>query len=176
VTLRSGGREVTFPAGEVLPLAVLSEGESGRTHPGPPPAPSEPASGSGDAAGSFWEEIHALETSFQTGQERADGARMTAAILELDRRIWTAARDLEAEEVISQARELLREWVVLLGAALPSGPDERCLRPVMDELLRWRDELRRDQRWQDSDELRNCLQRARVVVEDTPAGTRWHVD
>ncbi len=175
VTLRRGGREATFPAGEVLPLAVLSEEGSDRTHPGPPPEPSEPASEPDDAAGSFWKEVHALESSFQAGQERADGARMTGAILELDRRIWTAARDLEAEEVISQARELLREWVVLLGAALPSGPDERCLRPVMEELLRWRDELRRERRWQEADELRECLQRARVVVEDAPAGTRWHV-
>jgi cysteinyl-tRNA synthetase len=45
----------------------------------------------------------------------------------------------------------------------------------MDELLRWRDELRREQRWREADALRDCLQRAQVVVEDTPDGTHWHV-
>ena len=177
VTLRRGGRDVaSFSKGEALPLAVLAQGGSGRAHPGPSPAPAEPASEPGDAAGGFWQEVHALESAFQAGQERADGARMAGAILELDRLIWSAARDLEAEETISQARELLREWIVLLGAALSSGPSEGCLRPVMEELLRWRDELRREHRWPEADALRDCLQRAQVIVEDTPGGTHWYVD
>jgi hypothetical protein len=173
VTLRGPGSEMIFAKGEVLPLELLTGG-SAVSAPDRRSA-SAPVVDSGHPEGTFWEDAHALESAFQRAHDHADGAGMTAAILELDRRIWTAARDLEAEEVISQARELLREWVVLLGAALPSGPDERCLRPVMDELLRWRDELRRERRWQEADELRECLQRARVVVEDTPSGTRWHV-
>lgn len=173
VTLRSHGSETVFATGEVLPLELLTGGSAGastdRRQANAPVAGPEPPQGS------FWDEVHAVDAAFQRAQEHSDGAGMTASILELDRLVWTAARDLEAEEVISQARELLREWVVLLGAALPSGPDERCLRPVMEELLRWREELRRQRRWRDADDLRDCLQRARVVVEDTSAGTRWHV-
>jgi hypothetical protein len=174
VTLRRRGSETVFGKAEVLPLAVLTGGASRSAPPGPRSEPEE-TSAEPEAADSFWEQVHALEPGFERGQETGDGGRMTAAILQLDRLIWTAARDLEAEEVVSQARELLREWIVLLGASLSSGPGEGCLRPVMEELLRWRDHLRRERRWGDADALRDCLQRAQVVVEDTPDGTRWYV-
>ena len=174
VTLRSRGSEAVFGKADVLPLEVLTEGAPGPAHPGRPTAPEAVAAGPG-TEDTFWQEVHALESGFQRGQESTDGGRMTAAILELDRLIWKAARDLEAEETVSQARELLREWIVLLGAALSSGPNASCLRPVMEELLRWRDDLRRNQRWAEADALRDCLQRAQVVVEDAPGGTRWYV-
>jgi hypothetical protein len=175
VTLRRGGTEVVFGKADRLPLAALTAEVSERARPGlsaaPPDAPAEPR----DAAGSFWEEVHTLESAFQLGQAAGDGAGMTASILELERLVWRAARDPDTEDAVAHARELMREWIVLLGAALSSGPSTSCLRPVMEELLRWREDLRREQRWREADALRDCLQRAQVVVEDTADGTRWHV-
>jgi hypothetical protein len=175
VTLRRNGTEAVFGTTDVLPLAALTDYAPERPRPGPTAAPPDASASPGDPEDAFWAEVHALESGFQRGQDAADGGRMTASILELERLIWKAARDLETEGSAPPARELLREWIVLLGAALSSGPSERCLRPVMDELLRWRDELRRGQRWREADALRDCLQRAQVVVEDTPDGTHWHV-
>jgi cysteinyl-tRNA synthetase len=103
---------------------------------------------------------------------------MSAAILELDRLIWTSSRNLESEEFISQARELLREWVVLLGSSLSNGPAaaDECLGPLVKELLNLREDLRRRKRWEEADALRDCLQRAGVLVEDTSQGARWRTN
>jgi cysteinyl-tRNA synthetase len=46
----------------------------------------------------------------------------------------------------------------------------------VEELLRLRDDMRRRKLWQEADAVRDCLQRARVVVEDTGAGARWRID
>ena len=175
LTLRRDGTEVVFGKSGVLPLSAFTEDAAVRAHSGTPAAAPPLSVEPRDTAQSFWEEVHALESTFQNGQETSDGARMTSSVLELDRLIWKAAHDLEAEETISQARELLREWVVLLGAALAAGPNERCLQPVMEALLRWREDLRRERRWREADDLRDCLQRAGVVVEDTAGGSRWYV-
>jgi cysteinyl-tRNA synthetase len=46
----------------------------------------------------------------------------------------------------------------------------------VEELLRLRDDMRRRKRWEEADLLRDCLQRAGVVVEDTNEGARWRID
>lgn len=175
VTLRRHGTETVFGAGDGVPLAALSGDAPGGTRPVPHAATSEAPAEPGCADDDFWAEVRALESGFQDGQGAGDGRRMAAAILELDRLIWKAARDPDTEGAVSHARELLREWVVTLGAALSSGPSESSLQPVVEELLRWRDDLRREERWREADALRDCLQRARVVVEDCSDGTRWHL-
>jgi cysteinyl-tRNA synthetase len=45
----------------------------------------------------------------------------------------------------------------------------------VEELLSLRDHLRAEKRWAEADMLRDCLQRADVVVEDTSRGARWRV-
>ncbi len=175
VTLRRQGAEAVFGTGDVVPLGALSGEDPGGARPAPPAAPAGVPTEPESAQTTFWAEVRALESGFQDGQGTGDGGRMAAAILELDRLIWNAARDPDTEAAVSHARELLREWVVTIGAALSSGPSERSLRPIMEELLRWRDDLRREERWREADALRDCLQRAQVVVEDSADGTRWHL-
>jgi cysteinyl-tRNA synthetase len=103
---------------------------------------------------------------------------MAAAILELDRIIWNASLDPENAELIPQAREILREWVALMGTALSSAPrtTQDCLGPLVEEVLKLRDEMRRQKRWSDADLLRECLQRANVLVDDTGGGARWRMN
>jgi cyanophycinase-like exopeptidase len=177
-TLRRGGSELTLEKNAVVSLDDFK----GRwlTRKGKPPAetPEEPAAATPDSRSDrFWVGIHALESGFQAAQVARDPERMSAAILELDRIIWRTSRDSEKEQFIPHARELLREWVALLGTSLSQRPraTDECLGPLVEELLKLRDELRRRKRWEDADALRDCLQRAHVVVEDTSRGARWRI-
>jgi len=177
VTLRRGVSELSFRKSAVVPLDVFR----GNWHTPSQPTVSAPPGGTASAGSrpdSFWDSIHVLEAGFQNAQESRNAEGMSAAILELDRLIWTSSRNLESEEFISQARELLREWVVLLGSSLSNGPAaaDECLGPLVKELLNLREDLRRRKRWEEADALRDCLQRAGVLVEDTSQGARWRTN
>jgi cyanophycinase-like exopeptidase len=179
VTLRRDGSELILKKNTVVSLDVLKGLWLTRTtkplvKPQEAPAAAQPDS----RADSFWDDIHDLESNFEAAQEARDAERMSASILDLDRLIWKSSRDLESEEFVSQARELLREWVVMLGTYLSTSSRsiDECLGPLVEELLKLRDALRREKRWEEADALRDCLQRARVIVEDTGAGVRWRID
>jgi cysteinyl-tRNA synthetase len=64
-----------------------------------------------------------------------------------------------------------------MGTAFSATPKTTpdCLGPLVEEVLKLRDELRRQKRWAEADLLRECLQRANVMVEDTGGGARWRV-
>jgi peptidase E len=178
VTLRRGGSELTLKKGAVVSLDVFKGGwqaESRKPIPVPPEAPVMPSAD--PQPNSLWETVHALEAPFRAAQGTRDAGSMAAAILELERIIWTSARNPENEESIPSARERLREWVALLGSSLSASPRsaDECLGPLVEELLRLRDDMRRRKLWQEADAVRDCLQRARVVVEDTGAGARWRI-
>jgi hypothetical protein len=177
VVLRRAGTESIFEAGQSLPMSMLRAGgadlqPAAATIEVPAASPTAPIE-----SATFWEKIHALEKGFQTGLERWKPMECTQALLELDRIICQAARDLESEEFISQAREILREWIVQIGAAMASGPrtTAECVGPLVEELLTLRDQLRSERRWAESDMLRDCLQRAGILIEDTGQGSRWRV-
>lgn len=126
---------------------------------------------------SFWDSIHAIETTFRAGLEQADAKETTNALLELDRTIWQGKQELEQEEFISQAREVLRDLIVLLGMRLEASPKDRadCLAPLVEDLLKLREKFRQNQQWQEADAVRDSLQRADILVEDTEEGARWRL-
>ena len=136
---------------------------------------SEPSTETEEA--DFWNEIHAIEASFQEGLEKDEPKEATNALLELDRRIWRAQQDLESGEFISQAREILRELIVLLGVRLESSPGDRavCLAPLVEELIALRERFRQQKQWREADAIRESLERASIVVDDTEAGPRWRL-
>jgi len=178
VVLRRAGSERVLTKNEIVSLDVLRGQwfEPSAQRPASAVSDLRPPAGEGDT-GSFWEDVHALKSSFQEGLDHRDPAHMSSAILELDRIVWKASRDLESEEFISQTREILREWIVLMGTAMAAAPrtTAECLGPLVEELLSLRDHLRAEKRWAEADMLRDCLQRADVVVEDTSRGARWRV-
>jgi peptidase E len=178
VTLRRAGSEVVLKKNDVVGLEIFSgKGMTGERKPSAEPLEQRTAAAVDSRPVSFWDEIHSLEPGFQAAQDARDPERMSAAILELDRVIWKASHDLESAEFISQAREILREWIALMGTALASAPRTTadCLGPLVEEILKLRDELRRQKRWAEADLLRNCLERAKIMVEDTSTGARWHL-
>jgi cysteinyl-tRNA synthetase len=177
VTIRHGSREIRFQKGdefslellrgkfkEPAPAAQLNENGSNRTV--------EDKAGSG-----FWEKIHSIQAEFDAGLEQSDAGRATNALLDLDSTIMQAQQDLEGDETVFQAREILRDLMVVLGARLDQAPGSRldCMRPLIGAFIQLRDKLRSDRQWDAADAVRDALARAGVVVEDTPEGTRWHL-
>lgn len=178
VTLRRRGAEMVFEKGDRFSLEVLRGGEFGEgwkratlesTH-------SEPASDT--TKESFWDRIHAIQATFDAGLENRDPKETTTALLELDRTIWEAQQDLENEEFISQAREILRELIVVLGVRLQSAPGNNAdsLAPLVDGLLDLRARFRQNRQYKEADAIRKAMEQANIAVEDTKKGPRWRVD
>lgn len=177
VTFRCRGVETTLERGEHFSAEILRGREGGGELTGKPSLTLEPAMGSGVEEKSFWEKVRALEGEFHTRLENNEAGGTINALLELDQAIWRALEDLESEEFISQAREILREQIVLLGMRLESAPASKadCLAPVVEEMLKLRENFRREKRWPEADAIRESLQRLGIRVEDTPEGTRWRL-
>jgi len=177
IALRHRGDEVIFEKGERFSLEILRSGNVGadRKLGAPEQTPSLPVAESKEL--SFWDSIHALEASFRNGLARHDPKEATSVLLDLDRIIWKAQQDLENPEFISQAREILRELIVSLGVKLAATPRGKadCLAPLVEELLQLRERFRQGRQWREADAIRESLQRAEIVVEDTRDGSRWRL-
>jgi len=177
VTLRRRGGEIFFEKGDRFSLDILRGEDFGKDW---QPVAQEPTVSEATPEikeESFWDRVHAIEMSFRAGLEQNDQNKTTNALLELDRTIWKAKQDLEHEEFISQARELLRDLIVLLGMRLEASPKDRadCLAPLVEDLLKLREKFRENQQWQEADSIRNSLERAKVIVEDGEDGSRWRL-
>jgi cysteinyl-tRNA synthetase len=57
-------------------------------------------------------------------------------------------------------------------ASSAADPVDR-LAPLVEELLALRESFRQNKQWQDADAIRDSLERAGIVIEDTDAGPRW---
>jgi cysteinyl-tRNA synthetase len=118
-----------------------------------------------------------IEAFFQNSLSRHDPKKTTNALLELDSMIWQAQRDLENEENISQAREVLRDSIVLLGTELEISPRRLrgFLTPLVEAMLQLRERLRNEKKWSEADRIREILQHAHIQVEDNKDGFQWHI-
>ncbi len=123
----------------------------------------------------FWDRLHEIEDNFQRALEENDTATMTTQLLEADRFLWQAQLDLENPEFISQGRELYREMIVLAGTGFERSSQEipGKFDTLINELVRLREEHRKEKRWAEADRLRDILQTAGVTLEDTADGPRW---
>jgi peptidase E len=177
ITLRHRGTEKTFEKGDRFSIDIFRGLDvETREQPGTP----EPEAVNSDSIkiqSSFWDAIHAIKSALGKGLEEHDPKATTNALLELDQKIWKATQDLENEEFISQAREILRDHIVLLGIQLGSAPRSTadCLAPLVDELIILREKFRNNKQWADADAIRDCLERARIIIEDARDGTRWRL-
>jgi len=177
VTLRSNDREVTFKSGDRFPLQILRGGVGDsvwKTDVAVTPTPHEVYDGKPET---FWDRVHCLEASFHRGLARHDDRESTNALLELDRSIWQAQSDLEDEASIIQARDTLRDLIVLLGTELAASPknEAECLTPLVDALLNLRENFRANSQWAEADAIRDILWRANIAVEDARNGSRWQL-
>ncbi len=176
-TFRRGDAEMSFDKGDSFPLDLLrGEAADGPWKTASPaPGPTDTAlSGVDDT---FWDSIHRIEAHAQTGVDRRDPEAVINALLELDQTVWKARQDLESEEAISQAREILRELIVLTGTILHPSPDQTktLLSPLVDGMLALREGFRRQKQWAEADAVRDCLSNAGIIVEDTAQGHTWRL-
>ncbi len=178
VILRRHGHETIFGSGDEIPLEILAGksrpigGSTGKEK-SIPPVPAMPMTSHVE---SFWDNIHRIDEMFHSSLKNRDFQNASNTLLELDRLIWKAQEDLESEEFISQAREIFREFIVLIGTESDSLPKSRteCLSILVEELLKLRQRFRDTKQWHEADALRDCLLKADIVIEDAPEGPRWH--
>lgn len=176
VVFRQGGAEMVFKKGEHFSLELFRGGEAIQGWQGAAVLPDRAEAQPDSADDSFWATVHTIEASFQRGLEKHLPEEMTSALLALDGIIWQAQQGLENPEFISQARDILRDMIALLGTRLASAPRsiDDCLSPIIEELLNLRVQFRQEEKWSEADAIRDCLARVDVVVEDTVQGVRWH--
>jgi hypothetical protein len=177
LTIRKKGREIKFGKGEQISLDMLvKEPDLTEWHTKIDDDPKQirDLNGSGD---DLLRKVNHIKSSFQNGLSHHDPKKTTNALLELDSMIWKAQKDLENEENISQAREILRDSIVLLGAELGVSP--RRLRghltPLVEAMLQLRKRLRNEEKWSEADRIREVLQQSAIQVEDTKDGFQWHI-
>lgn len=175
--LRRSDGELIFETGDRFSLDILRGANVSDDW---KPATSEigsPENISGSSENAFWDRINSLEESFRSGLQHQNPNQSTNALLELDRTIWQAHQDLENEEFITQARDTLRELMVLLGNRLTDAPGDQStyLAPIVEALLELRQQFREKKQWQDADAIRDSLQKADILIEDTRNGSRWQM-
>jgi len=176
VTMRCAGTERWFERGQLYPLRFLrgdAMNESARPMCGHEAVP-ESTFGSSDDA--FWNKVNQLQAAYHAGFENSMPEKAVNALLELDGIIWKAQEELETQEFISQARDILREMIVFLGAGLNSASQHipQQLASLMEGLLALRNELRQRNQWEDADAIRDCLLKAGIIIEDGRDGSQWH--
>jgi len=176
ITLRTSDGVMTVQSGDHFDLSVLREGSITPDSASESPAP-ESVLPTDDSDPDFWHQAHGLEACFQEGLARGDARAATNALLEFDRIVWQAQHGLESEAVVAQARDTLRDMIVLLGNQMAASPKlrEEHLAPLVEALLNLRQKLRQEKQWVAADMLRDALDTLNIVVEDTPDGHRWHL-
>ncbi len=177
VTLRRPGGERVFQKGDRFSLDVLRGGDFGKEWKPTTPESTDSTGVPEPKEESFWKRVHEIEAAFHNGIDKHEPKETANALLELDRTIWKAQQDLENQEFISQARDILRELIVLLGVRFESSPRNRadCVAPLVEELLELRKQFRRNRQWTEADAVRDTLERANIIVEDTKDGPRWRL-
>jgi peptidase E len=178
VTLQRAGQRIVFKTGDRFSFEVLRGADQGGDWQQASPAPDDSETDSAAGGDAFWDQIHRLEAVFYKGLETHEARKTTNALLELDRRIWRAQQDLENEESIIQARDTLRELIAVLGTRLAAAPrsETECLAPLVEQLLDVRETFRRQKQFEEADSIRDSLQRANIIIEDTKTGSRWRLE
>ncbi len=94
------------------------------------------------------------------------------ALFEMVRQVNAALdRQQVATHEVAACLALLAEFEAIFG--IPLGQGEEALAPELVAKIEAREEARAERRWADADRLRDELEAAGVVVEDTPTGTHW---
>jgi peptidase E len=177
VTLQQAEHRIVFETGDRFSLEVLRGADESQVWQHNPAAQDVSETDSAAADDVFWDQIHRLEAAFYEGLEIREARKTTNALLELDRMIWQAQQDLENEEFITQARDTLRELIAVLGTRLAAAPrsETDCLAPLVQQLLDVRERFRRRKQFKEADAIRDSLQRANIIIEDTETGSRWRL-
>ncbi|WP_152972130.1 Type 1 glutamine amidotransferase-like domain-containing protein [Desulfatitalea tepidiphila] len=180
VTLRRHGGEQVFAKGDRIPLGLL-RGEDvldvKAPASGEPAGPSADKRTVADGEDRVWQPVEDLADKVQAHLVAGRVEPATQIMLELERHIADVREQLQERSAEGAAREALRGLIVLFGTHLARRPASRrdCLAPLVEPLLALRVQLREKKLWEVADAIRDTLQQAGVLVEDTAEGVRWHL-
>ncbi len=175
VTLRRGRAQKILRDGEVAPFeevkAFLIPSDQQGSSPSPSLQPREPR------VERLTDQVKSLQKSFDQSLKAHDVDASIDVLINCDKMIWESCREFEDEQQITQAREVLRGMIVQLGLRFEEAPGDipSVLSPVMEVLLKVRDELRSAKQWRVADQIRQKLSQIGIVIEDTPQGSRWYI-
>lgn len=177
VIVMQGERQQVFTKGDVFPTQVLRGETLSAVHATSPDRSRVDQTPDDANRSTFWHTIHGIEKRFTHAITGRNAAEVTNALLELDRATWQGSQDLESSESISEAREILRDLIVVAGSALgEAAPDKQAfLAPLVDDLLDLRKQFRQRKQFSEADALRDALERANIRIEDTPDGVQWRL-
>jgi peptidase E len=177
VTLRRRGIDRVFQKGERFPLEVLRREDGERQKPLKGDEPSATAPARDQAEGALEDKFQATEKALNRGLEKLEAKEIISALLELEEKIWKSRPDIENPEFIFQARDRFQKLIISLGVKIESAPRSRtdCLEPLVSELLTLREKFRREKKYEAGDAIRQTLEQADVMVEDTRGGSRWRL-
>ena len=180
VTLRRQGREQVFSKGDSVPLSLLRGEEvadHGVTTEAIARSPSFETAPTTECSDAIWQPVETLADKVQAHLTANEIEPATQTLLELESHIARVHDQLQERSGEGAAREALRNMIVQFGTHLANRPVNRsaCLAPLVECLLALRVDLRGKKQWDAADALRDSLQQAGVVAEDTPDGVRWHL-
>ncbi len=177
VTIRKHGYETTFGKGEPVPFQILMEHVDRSDWMSSKANGLRPVADGDERELNGLNQVAAIEASFRQGLAALDPNLTIQALLTLDSIIWNASKDFEDEQRISQAREILRDSIVLLGQALDSSQHHlrQNLSLLVKPLLQLRAAFRNEKKWSEADSIRDILRQANILVEDTEDGFRWEL-
>lgn len=84
-----------------------------------------------------------------------------------------AAQDIVAKNDVNVILEAMVNLTSILGVKLD---DQKDLSEEIQQMVDQRDQARADKDFATSDKLRDQLKEMGVILEDTPQGTRWHIN
>jgi len=175
VTLRHQGRQKTFQDGQILSLDDFRGFSISRIEERPPATPqiltTQPPQES------FIDRVKSAKESFDKFLQERQGAALIDILVGLDKMIWKSCKEFEDEDLISQAREILRGMMVQLGIHFDESPKDvsSILSPLLDIILDIRENLRKAKQWEMADQIRRRLFQAGIIVEDTLGGPQWRM-
>jgi len=180
VTLRRHGGEQVFTKGDRVPLGLLRGQDVldvKAPRPGEFAGPSADNRAVADAEDRVWQPVEDLADKVQDHLVAGRVEPATQTMLELERHIADVRDQLQERSAEGAAREALRGLIVLFGTHLARRPASHrdCLAPLVERLLALRVQLREKKLWDIADAIRDTLQQAGVLVEDTAEGARWHL-
>ena len=182
VTVRRAGTELrTVAAGARLPIAELTRAEGATptdaAWPTPDAAVAAPAPDGDQTSRTLDEQARAATRTFDAALARGDGRAAAEVILDLEEAIAQWSADTTQSDEGDRARAALRGLVIRLGDAATEGlvdPTAR-LAPMIDVVVRAREELRTRRDYALADQLRDAADAVGIELRDGEEGTTWHM-
>jgi len=176
VSIRRHGKEVLFSSGETFSLDVLRNPSANIPKTRKVKKTKKQLPESKKTAENFWNTIHSIESEFTTGIEKNNVNQLINAVLDFDKTLWIEQENAESAEFISQAREKFREMLVDLRTILSSAQKaDNRLQHLTEELLSLRADFRQKNHWKKADEIRACLEKCGIIIDDSPATSSWRI-